>query len=89
MKNITLNCPLIAGNPAAEQSICWYFANKSSVEYCEELNGNKTFNLFDLLTASNDPDDPASTAGVSNNDEDNALDLKEKDEDANEETGGH
>ena len=82
-----MNCPLIAGNPAAEQSICWFFANKSSVEYCEELNANKTLSLFDLLTASGDPDDLTSTAGVSNNDEDNALEVKEKDDDANEETG--
>ena len=78
-----MNCPLIAGNPAAEQSICWYFANRSSVEYCEELN--KTITLFDLLANDSDDFDLASTAGVSNNDEDNALDVKEKDKDA--ETG--
>lgn len=83
-KNITLNCPLIAGNPATEQSVCWFFANKSSVEYCDELN--RTLTLFDLLA--DEPDsDLTSTAGVSNNDEDNALDTKDKDKDPNVETG--
>lgn len=75
-----MNCPLVYGNPL-EQTICWFFVNKSTVEYCGDNNNNKTFTLYDLLTSNDLNDDLTSSPTISNNDEDNVLlDTKRIDE---------
>lgn len=68
---------------SVEQSICWFFVNRSSVEYCDS---NRSSTLYDLLSdASNDL---ANGNSISNNDEENMLVESKYDENLKESGSG-